>query len=194
MSYRKNLGRVKGEPGQIYQPVVYTDTNNKKRKIKWELKEQSEATTPEEIDITPTFYKPILTTDTNTGNVTISFESVTSTDNPLTITGTNIKGPKGDDGVFDTVVCVSGFPTVNEAEEGKIYIYQGSAKAYDATTNQLYFVEDLGKFNSYQTIAAATQMKTDIENAFNLKIGNVEDCQKAIMQKLGQSVNIPDGD
>lgn len=191
MSYRRNLGKVKGEPGQVVQPKI--ETENGTKKIKWEIKEQSELVVPPEIDITPTFYKPIIDIDEANDKVFISFESVTSTDCP-SVEPVNIKGEKGEDGTFDTVVCPNGFPTIDEAEEGKIYIYQGEAKAYDADSNKLYFIEDLGKFNAYLTIRDADSREEDLIANFNAKIGQVADCQRAIMQKLGVTMNIPNGD
>ena len=192
MSYRRNLGKVKGEPGQVVQPKI--ETENGTKKIKWEIKEQSELVVPPEIDITPTFYKPIIDIDEENGKVFISFESVTSANPPHIDTKINIKGDKGDEGTFDTVVCPNGFPTIDEAEEGRIYIYQGEAKAYDAKSNKLYFIEDLGKFNAYLTIRDADSREEDLIANFNAKIGQVADCQRAIMQKLGVTMNIPNGD
>ena len=71
MSYRRNLGKVKGEPGQVVQPKI--ETENGTKKIKWEIKEQSELVVPPEIDITPTFYKPIIDIDEANDKVFISF-------------------------------------------------------------------------------------------------------------------------
>ena len=67
MSYRKNLGQVKGDKGKVYIPSIIEENN--KKYITWQLEEES-AIAPDNIDITPKVYLPSL--DDN-GNLYFSY-------------------------------------------------------------------------------------------------------------------------
>lgn len=183
MSYRKNLGRVKGEKGKVYIPQ--TVERNSRKYITWTLTEE-ENEQPEDIDITPKAYLP---TVDNNGN--ISF--VLTTTLPASIPNVNIKGPKGDTGEVETVL-VDSLPPKNQAHEGLIYIHNGIATVFDAQTYEYYDLDNLVKFDNYYTKTETNERfytKTDVNNL----LGNIAQCQEAIIYTLDKgSVNIPNGD
>ena len=96
MSYRENLGQVKGDKGRIY--IITVVTRNNKKYIIWILSEEG-ASVPADIDITPKVYLP---------SVSNGFLTFTISENtPTTIGGSSnsnykVKGDKGYQGEIDT--------------------------------------------------------------------------------------------
>ena len=182
MSYREQLGCVRGEKGKVYIPSIVT--RNNKTYITWSLHDES-ASAPADIDITPQIY--LLSVDDN-GN--ISFTLTEST--PASIANKNIKGPKGDPGEVDTAI-VNTLPDKTDAVEGVIYIHDGIATVYDKQTNDFYDLDDILKFDNYYTKTESKEefyTKTQIDNM----LGNIVQCQQAIIYTLDKnSINISSG-
>lgn len=185
MSYRENLGRVKGDKGKVYIPSIVT--RNNKKYITWTLQEENNSV-PQDIDITPKVYLPSV--DSN-GN--ISFVLTESTLN--SIGAVNIKGPQGPAGAVDTNV-VTNLPAKSDAQEGIIYIHDdGIATVFDVDTNDFYDLDNLVKFNDYCTkeqIKDYVYNRTDIDNM----LGNIMQCQEALIHLLDKNsiINIPSDD
>ena len=185
MSYRENLGRVKGDKGKVYIPDIVTRDN--KKYITWTLQEESNSV-PQDMDITPKVYLPSV--DSN-GN--ISFVLTESTLD--SIGAVNIKGPQGPAGAVDTNV-VTNLPAKSNAQEGIIYIHDdGIATVFDTDTNDFYDLDNLVKFQNYWTkteIQDKYYSKTDVDNL----LGNIMQCQESLIYLLDKDsiINIPSDD
>ena len=185
MSYRENLGRVKGDKGKVYIPSIVI--RNNKKYITWTLQEENNSV-PQDIDITPKVYLPSV--DSN-GN--ISFVLTEST--PDSIAAVNITGPQGPAGAVNTNV-VANLPAKSEAQEGIIYIHDdGVATVFDTEENDFFDLDNLVKFQDYWTKTEIEQKyynKTDIDN----KLGNIMQCQDALIHLLDKDsiINIPSDD
>lgn len=197
MSYRENLGRVKGDKGKIYVP--HPVERDGRRYITWGEPIDEPTDIPTDIDITPKIYIPTLN---DNGDIYFTLtDAIISEDNPnaipLSTSIKNIKGPQGAPGAVNTVWVNPDIDYQNMSEykkEGQIYIQNGIASIYDAETNKFYDLDDLTKFNDYYTKTETHTYfydKTTVDN----KLGNIEQCQEAILYTLDKgSVNIPSGD
>ena len=109
----------------------------------------------------------------------------------------NIKGPQGAPGAVNTVWVNPDIDYQNMSQykkEGQIYIQNGIASVYDVETNKFYDLDDLTKFNDYYTKTETHTYFYD-KTAVDNKLGNIEQCQEAILYTLDKgSVNIPSGD
>lgn len=188
MSYRENLGQVKGDKGRIYIPTVVT--RNNKKYITWVLSEEG-ATAPADIDITPKVYLPSI----SNGFLTFTLSENT----PTTIGGANnsnykVKGDKGDPGEVDTAV-VTDLPAKANAKEGVLYIHDGGiATVYDLQTNDFYDLDNLLKFEDYYTKSetysnSQVYTKTEIDTL----LGDIEACKNQILYTLDKG-SITNGD
>ena len=197
MSYRENLGRVKGDKGKIYVP--HPVERDGRRYITWGEPIDEPTDIPTDIDITPKIYIPTLN---DNGDIYFTLtDAIISEDNPnaipLSTSIKNIKGPQGAPGAVNTVWVNPDIDYQNMSQykkEGQIYIQNGIASVYDVETNKFYDLDDLTKFNDYYTKTETHTYfydKTVVDN----KLGNIEQCQEAILYTLDKgSVNIPSGD
>ena len=197
MSYRENLGRVKGDKGKVYVPH-FVERNGRKY-ITWGEPIDEPSDIPSDIDITPKIYVPTLN---DNGDIYFTLTDAIISENnsdgiPLNTGTKNIKGPQGAPGAVNTVWVNPDIDYQNMSEykkEGQIYIQNGIASVYDLETDDFYDLDDLTKFNDYYTKSETHTTfydKTTIDN----KLGNIEQCQEAILYTLDKgSVNIPNGD
>ena len=197
MSYRENLGRVKVDKGKIYVPHFVE--RNGRRYITWGEPIDEPIDIPADIDITPKIYIPTLN---DNGDIYFTLtDAIISEDNPnaipLSTSIKNIKGPQGAPGAVNTVWVNPDIDYQNMSQykkEGQIYIQNGIASVYDAETNKFYDLDDLTKFNDYYTKTETHTYFYD-KTAVDNKLGNIEQCQEAILYTLDKgSVNIPSGD
>lgn len=191
MSYRENLGKVKGDKGKVYIPSIVTRDN--KKYITWTLQEENNSV-PQDIDITPKVYLPSV--DSN-GNISFVLtentpDSISTNDEGEPI---NIIGPQGPAGAVNTNV-VANLPDKANAQEGIIYIHDdGVATVFDTKENNFFDLDNLVKFNDYWTKTEIEQKyynKTNIDN----KLGNIMQCQDALINLLDKDsiINIPSDD
>lgn len=199
MSYRKNLGRVKGDAGEIYVPH-FVERNGRKY-ITWGEPVDNLSNIPDDIDITPKIYMP---TVQDNGDIYFTLiDAVVDDTNPnsipLNTNAKNIMGPQGTPGAIDTVLINPDVDYQNMAQykkEGQIYIQNGVASVYDRETDKFYDLDDavLTKLNDYYNKAESHNVFYD-KVAIDNKFGNVEQCQEDILYTLDKgSVNIPSGD
>ena len=191
MSYRQQLGKVKGDAGKIYVPSMVT--RNNKKYITWTLQDEG-GNIPQDIDITPKFYLPNV--DDN-GYITFTLvESGATALYNTEATKKSIKGAQGPAGAVNTVVRDNGLPPKSEAKEGIIYIHDnGIATVYDEETDNFYDLDDLLKFNNYSTTVEIQENyynKNQIDNMF----GNIIACQQALITLLDKDsiIDIPSDD
>lgn len=181
MTYKKDLGRVRGEKGVTYTPkiTIEKDANNiDKQYISWESSDGS--------DIPPSLakkefaskvYKPSI--DSN-GN--ISFQLIDA--NELNLNLGNIKGPQGIPGHIEVEV-VTALPA--RGEEGTIYVYGENAYVWGEKHNGQtvetgwYQIENALDFSNYYT-KQETYNKNEVydKNSIDNFIGTVKDQQNAI--------------
>lgn len=189
MTYRQNLGRVKGDKGKVYVPETVTRDN--KRYITWTLKEENDSI-PEDIEITPKVYIPRVDDEGN-----ISF--LLSTETSDSIEPKNIRGEQGPAGAVNTNV-VTDLPPKSQAKEGIIYIQVNDrndiiATVFDETKNEFYQLDNLFEFNNYLTTSEIQKQyynKYEVNDMF----GDIMACQDALITLLDKDsiINIPSDD
>lgn len=180
MSYKKNLGRVRGEEGVTYTPqiTIETDSNGiQKQYISWIASDGSEVPASlQKREFASKVYKPTVI------DGEISFQLSDATE--LNISPVNIRGPQGVAGHIEVEV-VSTLPTIGE--EGTIYIYGGDAYVWgEKHTGQTvetgwYQIENALDFTNYYT-KQETYNKDEVydKNSIDNFIGTVREQQNAI--------------
>ena len=187
MTYRQNLGKVKGDRGKVYTPKPVTRDN--KRYITWTLQEENDSI-PEDIDITPKVYIPQVDDEGN-----ISF--LLATEASDSIPPKNIRGIQGPAGAVNTNIVTS-LPPKSEAKEGVIYIdinNDGIASVFDEETNDFYPLDNLLKFNNYLTTFEIQEQYYN-KHEINDMFGDIMTCQENLITLLDKDsiINIPSDD
>lgn len=190
MSYKQNLGRVKGESGTSYVPrIVEGITNNIPYvKVEWEAHNDTNPPNTIEGDLFPLVYIPVI--DENTGDMRFTLSRPTSYS--FTLPKAAFQGATGEDGHLATHI-VSDFeslPTGDQIDTDAIYVAgDGNCYIWDSTNtpHDWITIENLIKFEDYYTKNQVYKKydATDVNNstynagAIDNKIG---DAQAAIQQ------------
>ena len=183
MAYQQNLGRVKGEKGAIYYPIVtQSEENNNAYTISWE-KRDFEDEEPDPITIMPQVYIPTV----ENGILSFTLGSPTSE----TLSSFNIKGDKGDAGSMN-IEYVTSEPESGEPDtmyidivNNNTYVFNGNVR-YEI--DNLIELEDYYRKNETYGKYQSTSNKTETTYSaqeLDSKIGAIESVQLQIMNLLG---------
>lgn len=197
MSYKENLGRVKGETGTSFVPELKEVVENgiRKMKIKWTPINEANVTTPVEADLLPYVYVPYYS-----GGDTITFSLERASQSSLEFN--SIKGEKGDAGHLATKILSdeTALPTGNDIDIDTIYVIDDSCYIWNQDTSDWVILENMIKFQDYYTKnetygtyqANDTQSTTYSADMIDNKIGNVQSAIQQINNILNNgSINIP---
>lgn len=152
MSFKTNLGRVRGEKGVSYVPKIVPQTENgviKKYVIEWTSSDGSEI--PETLQNTE-FAVPVYVPYVNEDGF-VQFTLQTNSAYSFT-SDTSIKGEKGDDGHIKTQV-VNELPTGSDIDVDTIYAMGDNAYIWNQSitdynnSNGWIHLEDMIKFANY---------------------------------------------
>lgn len=197
MSYKENLGRVKGETGTSFVPTLDEVVENgiRKMKIKWNAVNETNPASPAESDFLPYVYVPYYD-----GGDTITFSLERASQPSLSFN--SIKGEKGDAGHLATKILAdeTALPTGNNIDTDTIYVIDESCYIWDKNTNDWVVLENMIKFQDYYTKNETygayqsnnTQSTTYSADMIDNKIGDVQLAIQQINNILNNgSINIP---
>lgn len=190
MSYDKNLGRVKGDTGTTYIPIITIDPNTLKQYIEFQSSDGTPV--PESLqkrEFTSRIYYPSLD---NEGN--LSFTLQTNADSSVVVG--NVKGEKGDSTIHIESCRYDELPTppLTDIQKGTIYVITDTddtyldAVIYSESKGDYVYLENKIRFDNYYT-KSETYNKTELYNKDEIagQLGTIAEQQNAIVHILGDA-------
>lgn len=179
MSYIENLGRVKGDNGGVYFPIVTQSGSN--YEIHWELQETI-SEEPEPVIIAPQVYIPTV----ENGVLSFTLETPTLS----TLPSVNIKGEKGDAGSvqieFVESIPTTGNPnTIYITANNDTYVFNGNVRYQIDNLIELQNYYQKAETHGKYTSGANKSETTYSANEIDTKLGAIEEMQREIRNLLG---------
>lgn len=203
MSYKEDLGRVKGNKGATLVPIItYTATGIK---INWTTSDSEyDGPFPEEVVLEPAYYIPKYNAETGLLEWVNSHEGMPGYESMPEIEPMQIKGDTGatgasevdirvivDRGGYTTPTDIINYYTGNNPSEGIIYVIGEEAFVYDNETGLYYTIEKLVDLSNYYTKSETHERFFTKQEVYDW-LANINEIQEAIINLLDNGViNIP---
>ncbi len=203
MSYKKELGRVKGNKGATLVPsITYTALG---AEINWTTSDNEyDGPFPPTMLIEPAYYIPQYNAETGELSWINSKLGMPGYETMPEIPPMHIRGEQGDigateidiqviidDGGYAEPENIINYHTNNNPQEGTIYIIGEEAYVYDNDTEQFYPIEKLVDLRNYYTKTQTHEVFFTKEEVYEW-LASINEVQEAIIALLDNGViNIP---